>query len=322
MAKLPDLSVKKDETIAKLVYESYEKNSRNGSSERIGASEAGKECDRAIWYSFHWADKKAFEGRMLRLFETGQLEEARVTKDLRAIGVTVLEVDPLTGKQFKYVDGHMIGKIDGKCIGVPSSPKTEHILEIKTHSVKSFTKLVSDGVARAKPDHHVQVQLYMHWFNLERALYWATCKNTDEIYTERIDYDKAFAETLVSRLKRIAKLQEPPQKYHKDPAFFVCKMCDYHSVCHKETIPAVNCRTCLHATPEAEGVWSCAKWGHILDYKDQQAACDKHLFIPALVPNSIPIDGGDNWIDYDSNGEVWRQGDGGISSEEMRSHGT
>ena len=39
-------------------------------------------------------DPGEFPGRILRLFETGQLEEARLVKNLRRTGATVLEVDP------------------------------------------------------------------------------------------------------------------------------------------------------------------------------------------------------------------------------------
>ena len=51
---------------------------------------AENDCDRAIWYAFRWAHPPtAYDGRMLRLFRTGDREEARLIEELRAIGCVV-----------------------------------------------------------------------------------------------------------------------------------------------------------------------------------------------------------------------------------------
>ena len=80
----------------------------------------GKSCARALWYDFRWATPARFEGRMLRLFETGQREEERLGRNLRATGATVLEVDPATGRQFRVEahGGHFGGSLDGIAIGL------------------------------------------------------------------------------------------------------------------------------------------------------------------------------------------------------------
>ena len=46
--------------------------------EHLGASLIGAECDRYLWQSFRWVALPQFEGRILRLFDTGTREEARV----------------------------------------------------------------------------------------------------------------------------------------------------------------------------------------------------------------------------------------------------
>lgn len=57
----------------------------------LGGSMIGKECERELMYSFRWAKKPDFSGRMLRLFNRGHKEEFRFVAFLRMIGFDVRE---------------------------------------------------------------------------------------------------------------------------------------------------------------------------------------------------------------------------------------
>ena len=65
------------------IYRGYEERSGEELRPHLGASQIGHPCSRALWYGFRWALAKDFDGRMLRLFETGQLVENRLIRDLR-----------------------------------------------------------------------------------------------------------------------------------------------------------------------------------------------------------------------------------------------
>ena len=241
---------------------------------------------------------RAASGAILRLFETGQLEEARLVRDLRATGATVLEVDPETGRQFR-VDahgGHFGGSLDAVAIGLLEAPKTWHVIEFKTHSAKSFRELVDKGVAQAKPQHWAQMQVYMHLTGLTRAMYVAVCKDTDALHIERIPADPAQGQRLLEKARRIIDAQHPPERISADPAWFECRMCPHHGHCHGEEAAAVTCRSCLHSTP-VEGGWHCARLDRALDAADQRRACPRHLFIPDLVPGQ-PVDVGEDYVVY------------------------
>jgi hypothetical protein len=119
MAKLPE-TVTISPTV-QAIYAAYVAQQQdNQMSRRLGASIIGRECERAIWYEFRWAGKEEFEGRMLRLFETGTLAEQRFADNLKAIGCEVHTVDPETNQQFEYiaVSGHFVCKIDGAALGI------------------------------------------------------------------------------------------------------------------------------------------------------------------------------------------------------------
>jgi hypothetical protein len=288
------------------IYANYEARQGDGFRDHLGASIIGKSCARALWYDFRWVTPARHSGRLLRLFETGQLEEDRLVRNLRATGVTVLEVDPETGRQFRVEahGGHFGGSLDGVAIGILEAPKAWHVLEFKTHGVKSFSELTAKGVVQAKPQHAAQMQIYMNLTGITRALYVAVCKDTDALHIERIEADSAMAERLLDKAGRVIFAQHPPTRISEDPAWFECRFCDHHAVCHEGGGAPVTCRSCLHSTP-IEGGWHCARHHRMLTALEQRAACNRHLFIPDLVPGEV-IDACDDVVTYRmADGSTW-----------------
>lgn len=274
----------------------------DGMRPHLGASLIGRSCDRALWYSFRWCTKSNHEPRILRLFARGQREEENLSNLLRSAGVQVMQFDPQTGKQFIFGSGHFGGSMDGACLGLPDAPKTWHVLEYKTHGVKSFNDLASKGVMLAKPEHWAQMQCYMCWAGLERALYVAVCKDDDRLHMERIDYDADAAKRFMDRAQRIIDAPTPPEGISTDPAWYECKWCDHRDLCHGSAAPPATCRSCSHSTPEPGGTWTCARHqGKALSVADQKSGCDAHRVIPQLLRNwAEPVDASDqdNWVKY------------------------
>lgn len=289
----------------------------------LGGSVLGRECERALWYGFRWAyGGDQFDGRMLRLFDRGQREEAAFVADLRGIGCTVHDTDPGTGGQFRFkaCSGHAGGGIDGVVQGVPEAPRAWHLVEMKTHNAKSFAALEKDGVAKSKPEHWAQMQIYMRWASLDRALYLAVNKDNDSLYSERVYFDADAAAALEAKADRVIFAAEPLPGISEDPAFFKCKLCPAAKVCHTAALPPVSCRTCLHATPErdGDGRWSCARWGADVPLDAQRAGCDQHLYIPALMKRwgeAVDASEADGWVAYRAaDGLEFRNGPWGQSS--------
>ena len=148
MAPLPDTPSPTRDAI----FASYEADRDDGFRPHLGASQIGKACERALWYDFRWVTRSGFPGRILRLFETGQLEEARIVRNLRRIGATVLEVDPETGRQWRVEahGGHFGGSLDGVALGLPEAPKTWHVLEFKTHWAEELPRARRQGRRRGE----------------------------------------------------------------------------------------------------------------------------------------------------------------------------
>jgi len=247
----------------------------------MGVSGIGNECERAIWLSFRWVMKPKFSGRILRLFRRGHLEENNVIMDLKNIGIYVHDQQ----RRVNF-NCHVSGSIDGLIKGgVPEAEKTEHLLEIKTYNDKRFLKLKKEGVQKSDPTYYTQCQVYMLGLGIDRALFYAVNKNTDEIHTERLHLDKDFAVKAVDRAKKIAISDRLPHPLSTDPTWYKCKMCNYHSFCHKTNLTEnANCRTCAHITVKENNTMYCEKHEGEIPIDYQYEGCRDHFLHPDLVP--------------------------------------
>lgn len=252
----------------------------------LGVSELGLECERALWFRFRWFKLPEFEPRLLRLFDHGKREEVRVFEDLRAIGVTIDAFDSNGGQwSFKEISGHLSGSMDAVIQGIPES-KQWHVLEIKTHNDKSFKDLQKNGVKKSKYQHYVQMQVYMGLTSLDRAMYLAVNKNDDDIYIERIDFDKSFYSNMLEKAKRIIYSDLPLSKINDHPSFYVCKMCSFNSICHNNENFLRNCRTCVNSEATEDGKWRCNKFDKNIEEKEQFIGCDSYEAIKILPKRS------------------------------------
>lgn len=315
MSPLP----KPQSKITDMVYAAWEARAESWDGLGFSPSDLGSGCDRYLWFALHWAHaKETFSGRMLRLFDTGHREEARIIDDLRLIGLEVEDVDPATGKQWsvRALGGHVRGKLDGIIRGgIPEAPTKAHVHEAKSHGLKSWKALIKAGaenLREGKYDHFVQCQTYMHITGIDRTLYGATCKDTDERWHDRVRYDHAFCVTLFVRLERIIGQAEPSGPLNEARSAPDCRFCKAKALCKGESFARVSCRTCLHSSPLMDGdaAWACSRWSKPLSADEQRAACAHHLFVPALVPGEqIDVDEIAETVTYHlHDGRIWVDG--------------
>jgi hypothetical protein len=282
---MPPLPQPKHSTVA-AIYKAFEDANSTRDGRGVSVSKLADDCTRRMFYDFRWVSpNEKPSGRVLRLFETGEIEEQRWIDNLRMIGCEVVSHEP-NGKQImvEACSGHVRGYLDSEILGLPEAPKTVHVGEMKSHNAKSFADLQKKGVRVSKPQHFGQLQTYMYLRGRERGIYLAVCKDNDELYAERVDLDLDYVLRLLGKAQRVIDANEPPSRLSDDPEFFGCKWCSHKPICHGNSFARVNCRTCLYASPEEGGSWSCARFSKPLSFDEQQQACPAHLFLPSLVP--------------------------------------
>lgn len=290
-------------SISDRIYQSYvDIYGKSWIRSHLGASQLGLPCDRALWLGLHHAaiPASAKDGRILRLFQTGNMQEPRIIKDLENIGVTILNT------QLHFVDSEcpiISGSCDATAVGFPEYPDEKVLLEFKTSNTKSFKALKENGIKCEKPVHYIQMQVYMHWANVNIGLYVVVCKETDAIYTEWVPYEKEVAILALDRARNIVKSNEIPSKIKnknitsensKD-----CMFCDYKHLCYHNAIPLVNCRTCLHCE-YVNDKFICNRYSKEFDDNNIYTDCEYHVFNPYIL----------NWdiadIDIENDNIVWK----------------
>lgn len=296
----------------------------------LGASVIGRKCAREIFYTHRWAKDRKVIPRMLRLFNRGHREEAQIIAWLRDAGITVIEGE--NGEQIRVMDstGHFGGSLDCELAGVPDIPGGETAVgEFKTHNAKSFANICALGVQQHKPEHFTQMAIYMAARARRFAVYVAVNKDDDDLYIEIIEWGKdtqAAVTRANERANGILTDDTPPPRLSDDPSFWLCRFCDFHSICHGKETPAINCRTCAHAGVGEDGTWTCARFDHVftksLEERDgaemydgepprMADGCEAHVYNPHLL-NGVEFLGGDAAENYTelrlSNGTIVRNG--------------
>lgn len=267
----------------------------------FGFSNCGESCARKLWYSWLWTIPATFPARIYRLFNRGHLEEARFLALLISAGFKV-HFETKDGGQFKISDhnGHAGSALDGVVVGLPELPEnTPALTEMKTHSDKQFKNLVRKGVRESHFKHYVQMQIYMHKYDLEWGLYMAVNKNDDDLHLELIYKDTPIAERYIERAGLIIYADTGPERISNSPGWYECKFCDYKGLCHQKEVPEINCRTCIHSSPVSDKRWHCSLHNTFLTKDDQLLQdCPDHLFNPALLNGATQLRSNpeDGWI--------------------------
>jgi len=246
-------------TLLPKMSDAYQATSKAPYRRHLGVSILGDDCARKLWYGFRWAKHITHDGRLIRLFNRGHLEEAHFIAMLSIIaGVKVYFEDDQGGQyKFKLFNGHSGSAIDGVATGLPGFEDKPTLLEFKTSANKGFVSLTKNGIQKEKWQHFVQTQLYMHNFELEQALYLAVNKDNDHIHAEKIIYDQQLCLNYLDKAESIIFSDRPPKKINNSKTFWKCRFCDYSDVCHDSADADKNCRTCTHSRAEHDGTWSC-----------------------------------------------------------------
>lgn len=261
----------------------------------LGASQIGEPCARKLWYGFRWAMPRTFPARSYRAIQDGHRGEAVMIDWLRSLpGIDLWTTDPdVPDSQigFAAVAGHFRGHVDGVISGLYQAPKTPHVWEMKVCNETKFNKLVKliaqhgEKAALLHWDevYYAQAQIYMQQLELTRHYLTVATPGNRQLVSCRTNYRATDAKALLKKAEQVITAERPPTKFSDNPSWHVCKWCDYHTLCHGQAMPAVNCRTCAHSTArliEAQP-WTCELNQPAIN--SDQTGCDHHAFHPDLL---------------------------------------
>lgn len=276
MVQLPVQPDNTETTLFKL--EALRKPQRRGRT--VAMSTIGDPCSRKLWYLFRWVGPpREISIQLQNLFDTGTRAEDFIIHDLESIGIKITKRQEEIWGFGKFAHGFT----DGQCIDVPEAPKTEHLLEIKTHNDKNFKVLQKKGVKQGYPTHYGQVQRYMKALKLTRCLYVGYAKNTSHYYIERIRFDPSYANDLIRKEEAI--IMSPVAPNRPDgffESYYLCGWCEFKDFCYNYSPAHVTCRTCKYVDQSDGGNWICTfdNGEHIIPIEVQETGCDHYEIMP------------------------------------------
>ncbi len=261
----------------------------------LSMSNIGHSCTRAMWMSWRWCSDKVDDARGARILERGKLEEQRIIRDLKGVGVEVFRVEGNKEiEMFGLPDepqeeligfaGHAAGHPDGRVRGLIEAPKTVHLLEMKTAKADNFKKFEKDGLKVAFPAYYDQMIRYMGHMKLERGYFIMTNKDNEERKAERVYFSPERYDQLLERERNVIMSPYIPIAPFA-PTWFECRYCMHRFSCHyeyyqkhgEEKLPNKNCRTCKFVDLSEGGKWSCSMQDDKeLSTEEQRVGCGSY----------------------------------------------
>lgn len=271
------------ESIRKAIDANCEATAERKHSWRISPSNLGDPCARKLWYIYRWVLLQPIPGRIARLFKRGHGEEEKVIAHLRATGWEVIERDPErvargdAMQQFRVKDfeGHLSGWLDGVCRHPIHTNNEWWLLEIKTYNQKRFDELRKKNVVLSDPKYYTQCTIYMMKRNLAATLFFAVCKNDDDIEVQVIPRNDNDATVHMQKAMSIISSRQPPPRISDNSAYFECKFCPMVDVCHRGKPYEKNCRSCKNGAPGLNGGWFCTLYNQDIPVDFVPKGCDQ-----------------------------------------------
>jgi len=193
----------------------------------LGLSQAGHKCPRWLWYKHNGYFEDPIEGRVLQLFQLGNLLEQQLFFDFASAGFSITHDQ----KEVSFHDGEirLRGHIDGIITGLMESQQ-HHLYECKSMNDKGFKRLLKNGYEAYNAQYKFQINAYALALELTNIFVVVYNKNDSTLYQERIKLKK---EWIIEKLQDVfsAISGDIPDRACPRPDFWEAKWCNYYKEC-------------------------------------------------------------------------------------------
>ncbi|MFP4045690.1 MAG: CRISPR-associated protein Cas4 [Candidatus Aenigmatarchaeota archaeon] len=201
------------------IDEFYQKDEEQRERDYFYVSEAA-DCKRKIYFKMKGVPKEPLEPVVRRKFERGDQIHQGLVSVLYSLGLA-------TASEIEIPDDSLF---HGRADAIVSVDGENYVVEIKSASPYSFKK-----ADEPKESWHRQLQLYLHYFGMEKGIILVECKGTQKLKEFVVERDEELIEKI---LKNFKELQEKvkndviPSKPDKSNwSYNKCKYCKYQVVC-------------------------------------------------------------------------------------------
>lgn len=192
--------------------------SKNREQTRFYITDAGR-CPRSIFFKFKRAPKEEMDARVLRMFDHGDYIHRLILNALFSLGlVRSSEINTPPQKV-----------ISGRADAVLSWENELYVLDIK--SMNSF---LFKNLSQPKEENLDQLQLYLHFFAIQKGILLYVNKDTQELKEFIVIYDRTRAEKLLNELDQLKTKIDGniiPKRLEDFPSDKQCQFCQFKEIC-------------------------------------------------------------------------------------------
>jgi hypothetical protein len=167
---------------------------------RFFVSSVSNPCDRFLWLQWNgFVAREEVTAAKERMFGHGNVTQIRYKDYFKKMGVYVadeirctVDYPPISGRaDYEIVD------LEGK----------RFLIELKTINVRGWDEDIKE---HAKPEHDMQLQMYLNMMDVENGAVLYENKNTFDIRLYDVKRDPAIYEAMLERLQNIIEMPSLP----------------------------------------------------------------------------------------------------------------
>ena len=163
-------------------------------------SALGNTCDRYLWLYYNGKlPEEILEARVIRIFQNGIFLEERVDKWFSELNILIdreislkQDIPPISGRMDFLIRHYQYGELP---------------VELKSINKKGF-----EALRRPKPEHTVQLQMYLNMGGYDKGTVLYECKDDQTIKTFLLDRDEVLWDKLLKRMYAIQDMLAMPEK--------------------------------------------------------------------------------------------------------------
>ena len=163
-------------------------------------SALGNTCDRYLWLYYNGRLPEEFlEARVIRIFQNGNFLEERVDKWFTELNILIDReislkqiIPPISGRMDFLIKHYKYGALP---------------VELKSINKKGFQAL-----RKPKPEHTVQLQMYLNMGGYDKGTVLYECKDDQTIKTFLLDRDEVLWDKLLKRMFAVQDMLAMPEK--------------------------------------------------------------------------------------------------------------
>lgn len=192
-------------------------------------------CPRQIFYSAKGFPRPPLDGQTARKLAVGDAAHQRIVQALYGMGIVVAAEAPIPENPLFHGRADVIVSLDGK----------NYVVEIKTVHPYNFEQMV----AAPRRDHYLQLQLYLHYFDIPQGVILAENKANQELREFVVTRDEEEIQRVLSTFERLRRTiflegRLPPLPDKADWEYDQCRYCPYVEFCSQNlaTLPGARPR--------------------------------------------------------------------------------